>query len=88
MFDIMLGTADADFYGHQSQHGSFVFGSDSGLKNRLINRLTICAQHRLLLQRDAARLWDTFRNWQMPKLSAHGAAGVICALTAYRLSTV
>lgn len=27
MFDIMLGTADADFYGHQSQHGSFVFGS-------------------------------------------------------------
>ena len=30
MFDIMLGTADADFYGHQSQHGSFVFGSDSG----------------------------------------------------------
>ena len=57
-------------------------------KNRLINRLTICAQHRLLLQQDAARLWDTFRNWQMPKLSAHGAAGVICALTAYRLSTV
>lgn len=31
MFDIMLGTADADFYGHQAQHGSFVFGSDSGL---------------------------------------------------------
>lgn len=32
MFDIMLGTADADFYGHQSQHGSFVFGSESGLE--------------------------------------------------------
>lgn len=32
MFDIMLGTADADFYGHQSKHGSFVFGSDSGLE--------------------------------------------------------
>ena len=30
MFDIMLGTAGADFYGHQSHHGSFVFGSDSG----------------------------------------------------------
>lgn len=33
MFDIMLGTADADFYGHQAQHGSFVFGSDSGLED-------------------------------------------------------
>ena len=24
------GTAEADFYGHQTKHGSFVFGSDSG----------------------------------------------------------
>ena len=30
MFDIMLGTAAADFYGHQAKHGSFVFGSDCG----------------------------------------------------------
>ena len=30
MFDIMLGTADADFYGHQAHHGSFVFGSECG----------------------------------------------------------
>lgn len=30
MFDIMLGTAGADFYGHQAKHGSFVFGSDCG----------------------------------------------------------
>lgn len=30
MFDIMLGTAGGDFYGHQANHGSFVFGSDSG----------------------------------------------------------
>ncbi|MBQ5386357.1 MAG: FAD-binding oxidoreductase [Lachnospiraceae bacterium] len=30
MFDIMLGCAGADFYGHQAKHGSFVFGSDSG----------------------------------------------------------
>ena len=35
MFDIMLGCADADFYGHQSQHGSFVFGSDSGLEEQI-----------------------------------------------------
>lgn len=30
MFDIMLGTAAADFYGHQAHHGSFVFGSECG----------------------------------------------------------
>ncbi len=32
MFYQMLGTADADFYGHQSTHGSFVFGITSGLE--------------------------------------------------------
>ncbi len=31
MFYQMLGTASADFYGHQSTHGSFVFGGTSGL---------------------------------------------------------
>jgi len=31
MFYQMLGTAEADFYGHQSTHGSFVFGGTSGL---------------------------------------------------------
>lgn len=30
MMDVMFGCADADFYGHQTKHGSFVFGSDSG----------------------------------------------------------
>lgn len=30
MFWQMLGTADADFYGHQTNHGSFVFGLNSG----------------------------------------------------------
>jgi len=30
MFYQMLGTAAADFYGHQSPHGSFVFGGTSG----------------------------------------------------------
>lgn len=30
MFWQMLGTADADFYGHQTNHGSFVFGANSG----------------------------------------------------------
>lgn len=30
MFYQMLGTAAADFYGHQSKHGSFVFGGASG----------------------------------------------------------
>lgn len=32
MFAQMLGTADADFYGHQTEHGSFVFGGDSGFE--------------------------------------------------------
>lgn len=32
MFYQMLGTADADFYGHQSTHGSFVFGLNSGME--------------------------------------------------------
>lgn len=32
MLDQMLGTADADFYGHQTAHGSFVFGGDSGFE--------------------------------------------------------
>ncbi len=32
MFNQMLGTAEADFYGHQTKHGSFVFGGSSGLE--------------------------------------------------------
>ena len=32
MFDQMLGTAEADFYGHQTKHGTFVFGGTSGLE--------------------------------------------------------
>lgn len=30
MFPQMLGCADADFYGHQTKHGSFVFGAVAG----------------------------------------------------------
>ena len=33
MFGQMLGTADADFYGHQTKHGSFVFGGASGYED-------------------------------------------------------
>jgi sarcosine oxidase, subunit beta len=36
MFYQMLGTAMADFYGHQSTHGSFVFGGSSGFEG--VNR--------------------------------------------------
>jgi sarcosine oxidase subunit beta len=32
MFKQMLGTAMADFYGHQSSHGSFVFGGTTGFE--------------------------------------------------------
>jgi sarcosine oxidase subunit beta len=32
MFNQMLGTAEADFYGHQTNHGSFVFGGSTGFE--------------------------------------------------------
>lgn len=32
MFEQMLGTAEADFYGHQTTHGSFVFGGSCGME--------------------------------------------------------
>lgn len=32
MFDIMLGVAGGEFYGHQTEHGSFVLGGNSGLQ--------------------------------------------------------
>lgn len=35
LFPQMLGTADADFYGHQTAHGSFVFGGGSGLEEAM-----------------------------------------------------
>ena len=38
MFEQMLGTAEADFYGHQTKHGSFVFGGSSGLESYGSNR--------------------------------------------------
>ncbi|MGN0728697.1 NAD(P)/FAD-dependent oxidoreductase [Treponema sp.] len=33
MFRQMLGTAKADFYGHQTKHGSFVFGGHDGYED-------------------------------------------------------
>ena len=36
MFPQMLGTALADFYGHQTKHGSFVFGGSTGLEPFLL----------------------------------------------------
>lgn len=33
MFEQMLGTAEADFYGHQTTHGSFVIGGSSGMES-------------------------------------------------------
>lgn len=57
MFDVMLGTADADFYGHQSTHGSFIFGSESGLEEAIdmspdsfhTNSLTLSAGCRAII---------------------------------------
>lgn len=33
MFDFMISSTDGAFYGHQTDHGSFVFGGDSGLEH-------------------------------------------------------
>ena len=40
MFPQMLGTADADFYGHQTNHGSFVFGGESGMESTVLDNGT------------------------------------------------
>lgn len=32
LFDFMMSSTDGAFYGHQTEHGSFVFGGDSGLE--------------------------------------------------------
>ena len=32
MFDMMLGVASGDFYGHQATNGTFVFGAECGLE--------------------------------------------------------
>ncbi|MDR1066087.1 MAG: FAD-binding oxidoreductase [Clostridiales bacterium] len=38
LFDQMLGAAEADFYGHQSKHGSFVFGGSSGFEGCTLDK--------------------------------------------------
>lgn len=73
MFDIMLGTAGADFYGHQSHHGSFVFGSDSGYEevtdmddpSKLVtNSLTLSASCRAIMDYvPALKDAKVVRNW-------------------------
>ena len=41
LFDVMLGTSDADFYGHQSRHGSFVLGGMGGLEKYTSNDASV-----------------------------------------------
>ncbi len=38
MFDFMMSSADGAFYGHQTEHGSLIFGGDSGLEHHPILR--------------------------------------------------
>ena len=73
MFDIMLGTADADFYGHQSKHGSFVFGSDCGYETvtdmedpskMITNSMTLSASCRAIMDYvPALRSAKVVRSW-------------------------
>ena len=73
MFDIMLGTAGADFYGHQAKHGSFIFGSDCGYEevtdmedpSKLItNSMTLSASCRAIMDYvPALRSAKVVRSW-------------------------
>lgn len=45
MFGQMLGTAAADFYGHQTEHGSFVFGGSTGLEQFISSDMTAPDTH-------------------------------------------
>lgn len=73
MFDIMLGTAGADFYGHQAKHGSFIFGSDCGYEevtdmtdpSKLItNSMTLSASCRAIMDYvPALRNAKVVRSW-------------------------
>lgn len=58
MFNQMLGTAMADFYGHQTKHGSFVMGGTDGFDQfhntindgyPLVKSSTVCATSRSIL---------------------------------------
>ena len=73
MFDIMLGTAGADFYGHHAKHGSFIFGSDCGYEevtdmedpSKLItNSMTLSASCRAIMDYvPALRSAKVVRSW-------------------------
>ena len=73
MFDIMLGTAGADFYGHQAKHGSFIFGSDCGYEEvtdmtdpskLLTNSMTLSASCRAIMDYvPALRNAKVVRSW-------------------------
>lgn len=58
MFDIMIGTATAELYGHQAHHGSFIFGADCGYEEvtdmtdpsaLLTNSMTLSAISRTII---------------------------------------
>lgn len=73
MFDIMLGTAGADFYGHQAKHGSFIFGSDCGYEEVtdmedpskwITNSMTLSASCRAIMDYvPALRSAKVVRSW-------------------------
>ncbi|AGL02284.1 NAD(P)/FAD-dependent oxidoreductase [Desulfoscipio gibsoniae] len=74
MFPQMIGTAGSDFYGHQTKHGSFVFGGMTGLEpfaseesrpmTRNITAPSICrailGYFPVLDQADIIRTWSGF----------------------------
>ncbi|MDR1571609.1 MAG: FAD-binding oxidoreductase [Clostridiales Family XIII bacterium] len=64
MFDVMLGTSDADFYGHQSKHGSFVLGGMGGMEKYTSNDASV-ATHGITaprLSRGVIKYFPTLRD--------------------------
>ena len=75
MFPQMLGVATGDFYGHQTAHGSFVFGGSSGLEEsngafggRPTSSITAPAECRAIMGYIP-------RAWPMPRSCEPGPVG-------------
>lgn len=83
MFDIMIGVAGGEFYGHQSEHGSFVLGGNSGLQaftsdndHFVTNSLTAPCISRGIIK--------YFPFWITSKSFGHGRVGMISVLMSFQ----
>ncbi len=95
MFPQMIGTAAADFYGHQTKHGSFVFGGMTGLEpfaseetepvTRSITASSICrailGYFPAISQANIVRTWSGFLDVAADKVPVLGRVEEVPGLT-------